>query len=470
MRRAAAPRQSQLSARSHDKHQVTRPVATANLRLVVQPAARHAPTYSPDPMNASADLLKELRIDRNAPPPPSSGRRLWIGIGIVAAVLLIGGIAWYAFARQAPVEVRVAEVVAVGGRGKRGSVRAATGYGLARRVAPVSAKITGKVREVLIEEGQRVEAGQVMATLDPIDADAQRDLAASQVDAARSQIGSVQAQLREAEANVARLSGLVRQQLVSRAQYDQAIAQRDALRAQLLTAQRNAQVSGAGLRIARQGVDNTVVRAPFAGVVIAKAAQPGEIVSPLSAGGGFTRTGIGTIVDMDSLEIEVDVGEAFIGRVKPGMPVEAVLNAYPDWRIPAEVIAIIPTADRGKATVKVRVALKQRDARIVPDMGVRVSFLEKAQPAQAGERKPSALVPVAALSERDGQTLAFVVEGDDQAATVHRRTVKTGRALGDDREVLDGLSGGERVVLEPAPSLAEGAKVRVAPADEADSQ
>ena len=161
------------------------------------------------------------------------------------------------------------------------------------------------------------------------------------------------------------------------------IAERDALRAQLATAQRNAQVAQSQLRIADQDVDNTVVRAPFAGVVIAKAAQPGEIVSPLSAGGGFTRTGIGTIVDMDSLEVEVEVGEAFIGRVQPKMPVEATLNAYPDWKIPAEVIAIIPAADRGKATVKVRIALKVKDPRIVPDMGVRVSFLEPARPAPA---------------------------------------------------------------------------------------
>src|SRR5690606_13556538 len=173
------------------------------------------------------------------------------------------------------------------------------------------------------------------------------------------------------EAAADRLSQLVGQQLVSRAQHDQAIAQRDALRAELVTAQRNAQVAADGLRISDLGVDNTVVRAPFAGVVIAKAAQPGEIVSPLSAAAGFTRTGIGTIVDMDSLEVEVEVGESYIGRVKPRMPVEAVLNAYQDWRIPAEVIAIIPAADRGKATVKVRVALKERDARIVPDMGVR---------------------------------------------------------------------------------------------------
>ncbi len=406
-------------------------------------------------MTASADLLKELRIDRKAPPPaPPSRRGLWIALGL-AAVLLLGAGLWFALGREKPVEVQTATVAAFGGGNASASVLDATGYVVARRMATVSAKITGKVREVLIEEGQRVEAGQVLATLDPIDAAQQRDLAASQVAAARSQLGAVQAQLKEAEANAARLSTLVAQKLVSRAQYDQAIAQRDTLRSQLSTAQRNVQVAHDGLRIAAQGVDNTVVRAPFAGVVIAKAAQPGEIVSPLSAGGGFTRTGIGTIVDMDSLEVEVDVGEAYIGRVQPKMPVEAVLNAYPDWKIPAEVIAIIPTADRGKATVKVRVALKAKDPRIVPDMGVRVSFLEA---PKADAKQPEGVrAPGAALAERDGATIAFVVGDEDK---VELRAVKTGVALGEDRQVLSGLSAGDEVVLDPPAELKDGAKIR----------
>ena len=409
-------------------------------------------------MSSNADLLKSLKIDRNAAPPPAPRNGLWIGLAVAGAVLLAAG-GWFAFGRGKDLEVRTAEVVAIGNGNASASVLDATGYVVARRMATVSAKVTGRVRDVRIEEGQRVEEGQVLATLDPVDADAQRALAASQVNAAQSQIGSVQAQLKEAEANAARLGALVGQKLISRAQYEQSVAARDALRAQLATAQRNAQVARDGLRIADNGVDNTVVRAPFAGVVIAKSAQPGEIVSPLSAGGGFTRTGIGTIVDMQSLEVEVEVGEAFIGRVKPGMPTETILNAYQDWKIPGKVIAIIPTADRGKATVKVRVGLDAKgDPRIVPDMGARVGFLEDAKPAQAA--KPGVLAPAAAIVQRDGKDVAFVVV-DGKAM---QRTLALGRTLGEDREVLQGLAGGDAVVLDPPEQLVDG--VRVQPARE----
>ncbi|MCC8362856.1 efflux RND transporter periplasmic adaptor subunit [Lysobacter sp. A6] len=412
-------------------------------------------------MPASADLLKELRIDRSAPPPaPSSRKRLAlaaVGVGVLA--VSIG--AWVAFGRQQPLAVQTADVVALGNGGSASAtVLDATGYVVARRMATVSAKITGKVREVLIEEGQHVEAGQVLATLDPVDADAERELASSQVSAARSAVGGVQARLKEAEANVVRLDGLVKQQLISKAQHDQAVAERDALRAELLTTQRNAHVASDRLRIADQGVDNTVVRAPFAGVITAKAAQPGEIVSPMSAGGGFTRTGIGTIVDMDSLEVEVEVGEAFIGRVKPKMPVEATLDAYPDWKIPGEVIAIIPAADRGKATVKVRVAIKVKDPRIVPDMGVSVSFLDAEANQQMAKGPTGALVPNDAIVERDGVKVVFVAGGDPMVA--EQRTLKLGRAMANGQQVLGGVSAGETVVLDPPATLQDGARVRVA--------
>ena len=415
-------------------------------------------------MNTSADLLNSLKIDRNAPPPPPSRKGLWIGLAVVGvAVLAAAGV--FALRGGKGVEVSVAEATAIGGAGAgNASVLDATGYVVARRMATVSAKVTGRVREVLIEEGQKVEEGQVLARLDPVDAQAQRALSESQLAASQSQIASVQAQLKEAEANAARLSTLVAQKLVSRAQFEQAVATRDALRAQLATTQRNAQVARDGLRIADNGVDNTIVRAPFAGVVIAKSAQPGEIVSPLSAGGGFTRTGIGTIVDMASLEVEVEVGEAFIGRVKPGMRTETILNAYQDWKIPGRVIAIIPAADRGKATVKVRVGLDAKgDPRIVPDMGARVGFLEDAKPAQA-DAKPGVLVPAAAIAQRGDRDVAFVVNGG--MASLRKLTL--GRTLGEDREVLAGVAGGEQVVLDPPETLADGARVTVAPAATSD--
>ena len=411
-------------------------------------------------MDRAKDLLNELRIDRNAPPPPRSWRWLWIVIAVGVLAAVVAAAVMMLRGDNAP-QVHIATATAIGGTSGNASVLDATGYVTARREATVSSKVTGKVKDVFIEEGQHVDAGYVMATLDPVDADAQRSLSQAQVAAARSQVDSMQAQLKSAAADAARFQELASRKLVSRSQLDQAIALRDNLHAQMDAAQHNVQVAMDNAHIADLGVDNTIVRAPFAGVIIAKAAQAGEIVSPFSAGGGFTRTGIGTIVDMDSLEVEVDVNESYIGRVQPKMPVEAVLNAYPDWKIPAEVIAIIPTADRSKATVKVRIALKSKDARIVPDMGVRVSFLEKMQSANATAAKPGVLVPAVAIASREGGDVAFVVNGD----RVQRHSVKLGRTLGDDREVVDGLAAGDDVVLDPPGTLADGAKVRIAPAD-----
>lgn len=408
--------------------------------------------------NDNSQLLNQLKIDRGAPPSraPNPSRRKWMIIGAIGVIAALVALA-FLFLHDRPQEVETVTVESTAASGSSsGAVLDASGYIVARRIATVSSKVTGRVSKVLIEEGQEVSAGQVMATLDPIDADAQRDLAAAQVAAVNSQAGAIQAQLKEAQANVARLSSLARQQLVARAQLDQAIAQRDALAAQLKTVQRNTDVAGSQLRIARQGVDNTVVRAPFSGVVIAKAAQPGEIVSPLSAGGGFTRTGIGTIVDMDSLEVEVDVGENYIGRVQVGMPTETVLNAYPDWKIPGKVIAVIPTADRGKATIKVRVALDQRDARVVPDMGARVSFLETAK-AEGVKAAPSVLVPSKAIVTRNGKSMVFIVV-DNKSQQVE---VKTGRSIGDDTEVTSGLSGGEVVITNPTNTMAPGKAVKM---------
>ena len=327
----------------------------------------------------------------------------------------------------------------------------------ARRIATVSSKITGKVLEVLIEEGQAVEEGEVLARLEPTNATAQRALSAAQLQAARDEVARAQAQLALAEKTLARNRELAAQQLIARQLLDQTQAERDTAAAQLASARSQARVAQQGLSLSDIGLDDTVVRAPFAGVVTVKAAQPGEIISPMSAGGGFTRTGIGTIVDMDSLEIQVDVNEAFIGRVKPGQKVEAVLNAYPDWRIPAEVIAIVPTADRSKATVKVRIAFLQKDPRIVPDMGVRVAFLQDAPAAGTAPVAAGVRVPAEAVVDREGRTVVFVVH--DDIAT--RREVEAGATRDGQRRITRGLAAGEFVVLAPPPELADGTAVVV---------
>lgn len=413
-------------------------------------------------MTNQQDLLNELRLDRRAP-RPAPARPLWPWLLALVALLLAVAGAWWWLAGEGTVSVRTASAIAVPAGGSRASsVLDATGYITARRIATVSAKITGKVEDVLIEEGQHVEEGQVLARLEVTDAQAQRALSASQLAAAQSQVAQVRAQLQLAEKTLARSRELAERRLVPQQQLDQAQSEHDALRAAVASAQRQVDVARDALAVADIGIDNTIVRAPFAGIVTAKAAQPGEIVSPISAGGGFTRTGIGTIVDMDSLEIQVDVNEAFIGRVSAGQPVEAVLNAYPDWRIPAEVIAIIPTADRSRATVRVRVALKLKDPRIVPDMGVRVSFLDSddaASDSTASEAASGVLVPAEALVSRDGRDLVFVLQ-DGRARSTQ---VQVGERRGANARIASGLAIGERVILSPPDTLDDGDAVNVEP-------
>jgi RND family efflux transporter MFP subunit len=408
-------------------------------------------------MTASKDLLNELRIDRGsaAPPPRAGGRTPWLGIGLAVLVVAAAGTWWATREQPLPVRTVVAEAETAGTVVAANSVLDASGYVTARRIATVSAKITGKVLEVLIEEGQSVEEGEILARLEPTDANAQRALSLAQLQAAQSDVARVQAQLDMADKTLARNTDLAAQRLIATALLDQAKSERAMLAAQLDSSRRNVQVAREALAMADNGVDNTVVRAPFAGVVTVKAAQPGEIISPMSSG-GFTRTGIGTIVDMASLEIQVDVNEAFIGRVKPGQKVEAVLNAYPDWRIPAEVIAIVPTADRSKATVKVRIAFRERDARVVPDMGVRVSFLGDEPASAAGAPAIVGVsVPAEAVVLRDGVDVVYVVsEGRADARTVEAGDIRDGK-----RRITSGLAAGETIVLAPPAELADGAKV-----------
>jgi RND family efflux transporter MFP subunit len=303
----------------------------------------------------------------------------------------------------------------------------------------------------------RVEEGQVMARLDDTEARAQLDLSQSQLASTTAQLGEIKSQLAQAERDLQRQQDMDSRKLTSQAVLETAATQVQMLRARLNSAERLVQVSERALHVAAVQLDNTTVRAPFAGVVIAKAAQPGEMISPLSAGGGFTRTGVGTIVDMDSLEVEVDVNESYINRVQPGQPAEAVLNAYADWKIPASVIAIIPTADRAKATVKVRIALKLKDPRIVPDMGVRVAFLEERRPEVAGAPPAprGVLIPTGAVRNEGDKTFAFIVR--DGKAT--RRALTVGGNVGDQRQILNGVAAGETVIVEPPADLKEGQAV-----------
>ena len=302
----------------------------------------------------------------------------------------------------------------------------------------------------------RVKEGDVLARLDDTEAKAQLALTQAELTATRSQLVEIRAQLTQAERDYTRQRGLADRQLISAQALDAALAQRDMLRARLASAEEQVRVARESVVVAQVQLDNTVVRAPFSGVVVAKAAQPGEMISPMSAGGGFTRTGIGTIVDMDSLEIQVDVNESYINRVSPGQPVEATLNAYPDWKIPGEVIAIIPTADRSKATVKVRIAIRQKDSRIVPDMGVRVGFLE-GRPTGAPAPPPvGVLVPAEAVRADEAGPVIFVYAD----GKVERRSVTLGPDNAGLRRVTSGLRDGERVVLAPSETLADGQAVK----------
>lgn len=416
------------------------------------------------------DDLAALRID-HAERGGGSGRGLWVIV--LVAVLVAGGAAWYwaAGLQAATVRVATAESATSGGAAD-GAVLNASGYVTARRRATVSSKVTGKVTEIFVEEGQSVRRGQVLARLDDTQARAQLAFAEAQVMAARKSFAEDQARLREAELNLGRRQSLLKDGVVGSAEVDTAQAEVDSLKARIAYTQQQVAVSEAQVNVRKADLSDMVVRAPFSGVAISKDAQPGEMISPVSAGGGFTRTGIGTIVDMSSLEIEVDVNESFINRVRAGQRVEAVLDAYPDWRIPARVITTVPSADRQKATVRVRIAFDRStssgspgaassgdelDPRILPDMGVKVSFLREEAPGQATAPAARVRVPERAVRTQDGRTVVFIIKDD----RVERRAVTAGAEHDGRVDVLSGVSAGERVVVEGPETLKDGDRVRI---------
>jgi RND family efflux transporter MFP subunit len=411
-------------------------------------------------MNDKSALLEQLRLHRGtAPAAEPGGATKWlVGGALVLAVL--GLAAWLVFAKGSGVPVRIAVAQASTGGAATGapSLLDASGYVVARRAATVSSKITGKVLEVLIEEGQRVAANEVLARLDDSNARARLQQADAQIAQAQANLQATQTALNDARPIYRREEEVRARALISAQDFDGAKATYNAAAAAYEVAQRAVAVARASLVVAQRDEDDTVVRAPFAGVVTVKAAQPGEMVSPISAGGGFTRTGIGTIVDMDSLEVEVDVNENFITRVQSGQPVTIRLNAYPDWEIPGAVIAIIPTADRSKATVKVRVAFKQRDARILPEMGARVSFLQDARADTARTPARGAVViPVEAVEVNGATGRVFVLHD----GTVEERTVKLGAQSAQGQIVLSGVDAGAQLAIAVSGKLSDGAKVRI---------
>ncbi len=409
-------------------------------------------------------LLDELKIDRTAAEPSGRPLKWFVLIAVVGGV---GFVAWFLSfpptGELVPINTVVARAVSQAPAGS--SVLDATGYVVARRMATVSSKITGKVMEVFIEEGLLVEKGQLLARLDDSIPQAQLELSESRLAAARFGLNEIRVQIKQAQLDLQRTQGLADRNLASQADLDRDGLSVEGLIARLDRARQDIFVAERSVAVQRTTLADMQIRAPFRGIVVAKAAQPGEMISPISAGGGFTRTGICTIVDMDSLEVEVDVNESYINRVYAKQPVQVTLNAYSDQHFPAEVIAIIPTADRNKATVRVRVALLERDDRILPDMGVRVAFLEKQVEGGSAAAAPvGVLVPNSAVSRGAGLGESFVYVVNNEQ--VRKRNVTVGSREGTQVRLLSGLNNGERVVAdlsdESSLGLADGDRISVA--------
>ena len=400
-----------------------------------------------DPQKPTLDDLRIKRSDK----PESNLRIRSVAIGLVVLVLAVGVIWW--LTRPKAIEVHTVIAREIGGASGDHTVLNASGYVTARRAATVSSKVTGKVVEVLIEEGMKVKEGQVLARLDDTNIKAALNVTQAQLESAKTAVEETRAQLKLAEQEFQRATNLARQNIASQSDLDKAESDAKSLEARLARQERDITVADRQVALWQQQLDDMVIRAPFPGIVTTKDAQPGEMISPVSAGGGFTRTGIGTIVDMDSLEIEIDVNESYINRVQPGQPVAATLDAYPDWKIPCKVIAIIPTADRQKSTVKVRVGFDQLDPRILPEMAVKVAFRETGTVTATAAR--TVLVPKSAVQSREGRDVVFVV----QHGRAERRAITVIDTQGDEAVIGAGIAAGERVVVDSPAGLTDGAAV-----------
>jgi len=401
-------------------------------------------------MSAPKPTLDDLRIERSHEPESTS--RFWpVAIGLLLLALATTTVWW--LKRPGAVLVRTVLARAATGNGIERTVLNASGYVTARRQATVSSKITGKVVEVLVEEGMKVQEGQVLSRLDDTNTKTSLILAEAQLVSATNALAETRVRLREAEQELDRQTGLLKNKIATQADYDHAEAAFLAFKAHLVQQQADVIVAEKQVSYWEQQMDDTIIRAPFNGIVTSKNAQPGEMISPISAGGGFTRTGICTIVDMESLEIEIDVNESYINRVRAGQPVEATLDAYPEWKIPCKVIAIIPTADRQKSTVKVRVGFDKLDPRILPEMSVKVAFREADGSGPAAGR--TVIVPKAAVQQRDGRDVVLVV----QSGRAERRAVAVNQTLLDEVVISAGVAAGERVIVDSPKGLTDGVAV-----------
>ena len=403
--------------------------------------------------NSPKPDLDLLRIGESQRRSAKTGKRLGIAAALLGVVVLFTG-ALFALRNQKPaVEIGVAQKPSAG----RPALLNASGYVTPRRRATVAAKITGRVTEVFFDEGVHVRKGQVLTTLD--DSDARRALEAAKADrdATEATIADYEVQLKYAELELHRAQELQAAGVQSQENLDNARTSAASFRAKVALAKQQVIASDARIREAQQGVDNCVIAAPFDGIVVSKDAQVGEMVSPISAGGGFTRTGIATVVDMNSIEIEVDVNEAYIARVQSGQPVTAILDAYPDWQIPARVRTVIPTADRQKATVKVRISFLTLDPRILPDMGVKVTFLGEEPEQNNGAAAPAAQIPLDAVRDDGGKKIVFLVRDD----RIERRAVTLGGTRGRDAEILAGIAAGDIVVVKGPANLHDGQAIEI---------
>lgn len=396
--------------------------------------------------------LDQLRIERE--PEEASRPSRWPAF-IVITVVLTAAASWWFLKPAAAIEVRTVVAREVSNQVVN-TVLNASGYVTARRQATVSSKFTGKVVEVLIEEGMEVEKDQVLARLDDANVATSYALAEAQLRSAETSRKETQALLSEARAIFRRTKNLVDQESASEAEMDRARAGSESLAARLESKQAGVRVAEKQLDVYRQQMEDTIIRAPFAGVIVAKNAQPGEMISPVSAGGGFTRTGIGTIVDMGSLEIEIDVNEAYINRVKAGQKIVATLDAYPDWSIPCHVIAIIPTADRQRATVEVRVGFDELDSRILPDMGVKVAFQDEVRPEGREVGRAGVLIPQSAVVETGNKQYVLLLVDN----VVERRAIATEGKRGKEILVTSGISGGDKLIINAPSGLQDGVRVK----------